>query len=219
MSSLGFILIAGTIGKDANFYIDPSVTNLIGVLYAEGSVMSRNASGLFYYGVPSGGVARGDIQELKNQLFWQGSIASRNTIAGAGNELAPEGIDCLPGDTSLSCAQRYDFDYLRRFTAISNNPVTPTESAIANDGSFSGGGCCGPACGGGLPAGTCQLGSLPTTIVLNGSGAIVEKDATGNKVSEVSPFYVEKDRRTEVSDLTPPGFSVSVRMETRQEIR
>jgi|GEM_PF-2651890 len=229
-SSLGFILIAAKIGEGANVYVSPAPTNLVGSLYAEGSLIGCSDTGSGscasparqYYG---GGTA--DLQELKNQLFWQGSIASRNTIAGAGIKKKPDGISCItPGDTELSCAQRYDLDYLRRFTsvvteyvaedltAIPPQPEQLATSAIMNNGRFSGGGCCGTedGCTAGA-AGLCKLPDplvLPTTVVLDGGGQIVEAD------SELSTFYIEPSKR---AAFTPPGFSLTTGQESTQTIR
>ncbi|MBI5422396.1 hypothetical protein HZA44_04655 [Candidatus Peregrinibacteria bacterium] len=202
-SSLGLILIADEIGKGSNVYVSPEITNLVGTLYAEGSLISRNSSGQLYYGGSAG-----NVQELKNQLYWQGSIASRNTIGGAGIKKVPDGIACEPGDTQIECAQRYDLDYLRRFTAIVD--ATTGDSSIANDGKFSGGGCCGTVdCG--ASGGTCQLGTLPSIVKLLGDGKI-NKDA-----SELSTTYIEREPRAAANP--PPGFTVSGGQETTQTIR
>jgi hypothetical protein len=197
-SSLGFILIAENIGNGAaNVYISPDPTNLVGSLYAEGSLISHNNAGEDYYG---GG--KGDVKDLKNQLYWQGSLASRNTIAGAGIKKVPEGIKCLDQDTEQECAQRYDLDYIRRFTAVIDTANTTSGSMISNDGKFSGGGSC--------PAGKCSMGTLPTVVKLNGNQ--VNKGS-----SELSTFYIEPSSRT--SNNPPPGFSTIGGQESTQTIR
>ena len=188
-SSLGFILIAESIGNGA--------TNLVGSLYAEGSLISRNNAGEDYYG---GG--KGDVKDLKNQLYWQGSLASRNTIAGAGIKKIPEGIQCLAGDTDMECAQRYDLDYIRRFTAMIDTTNPTSGSIISNEGQFSGGGSC--------PAGKCNLGTLPTVVKLNGN-------QINKGTSELSTFYIEPTSRT--SNNPPPGFSTIGGQESSQTIR
>ncbi|QQR84179.1 hypothetical protein IPJ72_03260 [Candidatus Peregrinibacteria bacterium] len=91
-ASFGIILVANQIGDGANVYLQPSVTNVAAILYAEGSVLSRDASGGLYYGAGAG-----DLQDLSNQLYWRGSIASRNTIGGAYTQQIPAGISCLSG--------------------------------------------------------------------------------------------------------------------------
>lgn len=196
-ASLGLILIAEEIGKGSNVYLSPEITNMVGTLYSEGSLISRNAAGQVYYG---GNGA--NVQELKNQLYWQGSIASRNTIGGAGIKKVPDGIACEATDTQIECAQRYDLDYLRRFTAIVD--AATGDSAIANDGKFSGGGTCAN--------GVCVLGgSMPSIVKLNGDGRI-NKDA-----SELSTTYIEREPRAAANP--PPGFTVSGGQETTQTIR
>ncbi|MFC1733479.1 hypothetical protein ACFL6I_24535 [candidate division KSB1 bacterium] len=215
-SSLGIILIAENlsktdVGKAANFYITPDPTNIVGVLYAEGSIMSRTRdNSAFYYGGASG-----NVTELANQLYWLGSIASRNSIAGAGRQPEPlipagieEGVGCLSGDSSFNCAQRYDFDYLRRFTAV----VAQTgESQIANDGKFSGGGCCELVCDAALNEGECKQGTIPSLVTIDANKHIVEAD------SELSPFFIQREPRT--INNPPPGFTTSEAVESSQVIR
>lgn len=214
-ASLGIIVIAEEIGNGANTYISHVPTNIAATLYTEGSVISRPADStiasnlsdpaLVYYG--GGG---GDVQDLGSQLYWQGSIASRNTIGGAGQEKVPDGIECLEGDARLNCAQRYDFDYLRRFTTVnkhddSDHPEEVTASLVANKGNFSGGGSCDN------DTGTCTAGLLETLIALDGEGYIDEEN------SELAPFFVEKDSR--VLNNPPPGFTISGGLDSTQEIR
>jgi len=202
-ASIGIIVIAENIGQGADVYISPAITNIVGTLYAEGSVLS-GAPGIVYYG--GGG---GNIQDLNNQLYWRGSLASRNTIGGTGQDPVriPDGTTCEPGDTDLSCAQRYDFDYIRRFTPV----VDAGTSTIVGGGLFSGGGCCGTGCDPDRAEGTCQLGPLlPTTVVLDGN-QIDEAE------SELAVFFVAPDPRT--LSYPPPGFTVPKSFEFIQEIR
>jgi len=203
-ASFGIIVIAENIGQGADVYIDPAITNLVGVLYTEGSVLS-GAPGTVYYGGGSG-----NVQDLRNQLYWKGSIASRNTIGGSGQDPVriPDGTVCEDGDTDLSCAQRYDFDYLRRFTAVVDE-VGGT-SSIVGGGLFSGGGCCGTGCDPDITDGTCQFGTLPTIIVLDGN-------QIDEAQSELAVFFVEPDPRT--TAYPPPGFTVPKSFESIQEIR
>ncbi len=203
-ASIGIIVIAENIGQGADVYVSPAVTNIVGTLYAEGSVLSGAPDTLYYGG------GSGNVQDLKNQLYWKGSIASRNTIGGTGQEpvRVPEGVECLDGDTDTSCAQRYDFDYMRRFTAV----VDGGESTVAGGGLFSGGGCCGTGCAPDIAEGTCQYGQdyLPTLIKLDG-GQIDEAE------SELAVFFVEKDPRT--LNHPPPGFTLAGGFESIQDIR
>ncbi len=192
-SSFGIIMLPDDKGKGANVYIDPEPTNIKAILYTEGSVLSRNEKGHLYYGGEDG-----KAKELKNQLYWFGSIASRNTIAGTAQKKKPEGIDCHANDSELDCAKRYDFDYLRRFT------VSDTYTKIANDGLFSGGGEC--------KNGNCSAGneSLPPAIVLDENK--IDKDK-----SELAPFFVKKDPASLTNP--PPGFTVTTGLKSKQEIR
>ena len=209
--SFGIILIADKIGEGSNAFITPDPTNITAVLYAEGSLLSRSDDGKLYYGDPSS-PASGNVKDLKNQLYWRGSIASRNTIAGAGQKKKPEGITCLPGDTDFSCAQRYDLDYLRRFTPI----IDPTQgSIIANNGLFSGGGCCGADVTCGMPVGQCKLGSLTSLVKLDTANS--KPNQIIESTSQLATVYVEKDPAT--VNNPPPGFTVTIGLESTQEIR
>jgi hypothetical protein len=213
-SSLGIIVIAENIGQGANVFLSPAPTNVVGSLYAEGSLLgcSEAASSCVDATDPKGaldfdhmyyGAAGGDIQDLKNQLFWQGSIA------GAGVLKIPDGIVCPAGDTELSCAQRYDLDYLRRFTP-SVTPAPAASSLIMNNGKFSGGGCCDVSCG--APVSGCTFPNpqlLPSTVVLSG-------DQIDDLKSELSTFYIEPSKR---ATFIPPGFSLTTGQETTQTIR
>ncbi|MCK5602416.1 hypothetical protein KAR91_11115, partial [Candidatus Pacearchaeota archaeon] len=209
-ASLGIIVIAENIGEGANTYVSSVPTNIATTLYTEGSVISRPAEdsdlsdpkSLVYYGG-----ATGNVQDLGSQLYWQGSIASRNTIGGAGQEKVPEGISCLEGDARLNCAQRYDFDYLRRFTTVNKiEDGSVIASQIANGGQFSGGGSCDDNI-------TCITGSLPSLITLTtGATGFIDEDN-----SELAPFFVEKDPRA--LNNPPPGFTLSGGLDSTQVIR
>ena len=158
-----------------------------------------NVNGGVYYG---GGT--GNITELANQLYWRGSIASRNTIAGAGQQSKPEGVSCESADTLFTCAQRYDLDYLRRFTPVIDS-TNGNFTRIANNGLFSGGGSCDPA------TGRCSLGLLPSVIKLDADQHI------NTATSQTATVYVEKDTAT--VNNPPPGFSIISGLESQQEIR
>ncbi|MBN1258970.1 hypothetical protein JXA05_04415, partial [Candidatus Peregrinibacteria bacterium] len=60
----------------------------------------------------------------------QGGIASRNTLGGAARKEVPGGASCEAGVTPLLCAQRYDMDYLRRFTIEGDTPSGSVSSAL-----------------------------------------------------------------------------------------
>ena len=197
--SFGIILIANGLGKGSNLYISPKPTNVAAILYAEGSLISRNNKNQSYYGK-----AKGNIKDLVNQLYWLGSIASKNTIAGTILKKVPNGVTCISGETKLSCAKRYDLDYLRRFTAFIDTDANT--SYIGGNGKFSGGGSCDPI------ERTCYSGHLylPQLIQLNG-GQIDKKN------SKLAPLFIEKDIKA--LSYPPPGFTISSGLITDQEIR
>ncbi|MBU1934765.1 hypothetical protein KKF04_01795, partial [Patescibacteria group bacterium] len=194
-SSFGIIALADENGEGGNVFIGPDSTNIVGLLYAEGSMISSPDGIHVYYGTNAL-----DANELKNQLYWQGSIVSKNTIGGAPNRVFPENVYCFASDNA-SCAQIYDMDYIRRFTVNTYQPLGGGYSA--DNILFSGGGSC---IAGDPPV--CSLGTLPTTIVLDGNSLI---DMTA---SDIDPFYVEKSTRT-----APPGFTVTGGFEQAVEIR
>ncbi|MDH5596879.1 MAG: hypothetical protein OEY44_02135, partial [Candidatus Peregrinibacteria bacterium] len=192
-SSFGMIVMQDTNGGGGNVYLDPAPTNIVGLLYAEGSLLSSPDGGTtLYYGLG------GNAKDLKNQLFWQGSIASRNTIGGAPSRIVPDGVDCF-GLTADSCAQVYDLDYTRRFIVLydENNSVYYSPDGYL----FSGGGTCNTT-----PV--CSLGSLPTTVTLS-AGTINQANS-----KSLDTFFIERDNR-----LVPPGFSSSGGLTSSQEIR
>lgn len=186
-SSLGFILLSES-SQGGNVYLSPSITNMAGNLFAEGSLLSSPDGSRFYYGDLS-------PEPLSNQLFWQGSIASLNTLGGANTSLIPQGIACPTGLLPYPCSQRYDLNFLRRFS------VLPDGSGISNNGLFSGGGRC-------LPGG-CSLGPLPTIIELLPDNKIDRSDPNTLKA-----FFIEPLLRP-----APPGFSVTTELESSQVIR
>lgn len=100
-------------GYGGNLYVDPSITNIVGTYILDGSIMS-------YDGVSEIGVS--NIGILKNQLHIYGSILSENTFGGS--RMNP--IKC-PTLLNISCttisdAQKYDLNYLRRYYLYSSIP-------------------------------------------------------------------------------------------------
>jgi hypothetical protein len=87
-ASLGVIVLKDNNGNGGNVYIDQTVTNIVGAFYVEGSVMSakdNNSDGAIaeneiYDGFNTDLDATTDLR--KYQLYWQGSLVSRNTIGG-----------------------------------------------------------------------------------------------------------------------------------------
>ncbi|MDO8643732.1 MAG: hypothetical protein Q7S00_02045, partial [bacterium] len=140
---------------------------------------------------------------LSNQLLWQGSLASKNTIGGAASLKIPSGRTCA-GTSSLNCAQRYDLDFLRRFTA--------TDKKVTNNGLFSGGGNCDEL--------TCQAGTgnLPSVVTLTDTDADGTDDTIAVDTSILDPFFIQKDDRR-INTNPPPGFRTSSQQEFFQEIR
>lgn len=204
-TSFGIIVIQDSDGIGGNVYLDPKPTNMVGLLYAEGSLLSRSSAGDYYYG------AGGDIGELKNQIFWQGGIASRNTIGGATNLVFPKGTDGNPADCSLwnndptSCSQAYDLDFVRRFTTIKDS-VTGIEYSPAGY-LYSGGGQCSDL----APDPNCSDPTLPSTVTILGSGTAASIDPDSKSLDT---FFIERDNRP-----VPPGFSSGGGLTSSQEIR
>ncbi len=202
-ASLGFILLKnddpayndpGNIVSDtdrgANIFISAEPTNIIGNVYAEGALISYDSvASSFYYGTNA--ISSTD---LKHQLYWQGSIASSNTIGGASRTQLPEGKGCDDGSTNLACAQRFDLDFLRRFAVVNNVTTDPSVR-------YSGGGTCNP---------TCTPGPLPSSITESGGTIDVNN-------SDIDAFFIEKDAK--LDNNPPPGFALSSGTSTSQEIR
>jgi len=198
-SSLGIMTLQNENGEGGNVYIDPAPTNLVGLLYAEGSLLSSPDGGnTLYYGNGKDPIA------LKNQLYWQGSIVSRNSIGGSANNIRPAHVDCSQWNDDLSaCSKAYDLDLLRRFSPIYNNDqkgyYTKSETL------FSGGGNCienDPP--------QCSQGPLPTTITLDNQTTLFD---SGNSKS-LDTLYIERDNRA-----TPLGFTNAGSFISSQEIR
>ncbi len=92
-NSLGIIVLADENGNGGNVYVYPEVTNVVGALYAEGSVISVNSAGNpdEYVNWDNDSQCSADGSEgicdrstdLRNQLYWQGLLISQNTIGGS----------------------------------------------------------------------------------------------------------------------------------------
>jgi hypothetical protein len=121
----------GVIVLNGDIFVYPEVTNVVGAFYSEGSLVSVNASGKCGEDTsPSCGGSAGFCDrsyELRNQLYWKGIIATRNTIGGADSSPVkfPSGVDtscpppscstATPSCTSSEIARIYDLAYLRTF--------------------------------------------------------------------------------------------------------
>ena len=127
--SLGVIVLNGDI------FVYPEVTNLVGAIYAEGSVISVNVQG--HYGEDASSTCDGSAgfcdrsYELRNQLYWKGLLATRNTIGGSDKSPAdcPAGVSC----DSRNTARVYDLAYLRTFHPNSGGERS---SGTTSDASF-----------------------------------------------------------------------------------
>jgi len=192
-SSLGIILLGDSKGQGANVYVDPGITNMVGSLFAEGSLLSSPNGSTLYYG--STGV---NASALKNQLFWQGSIATLNTLGGANQNVLPAGVECLGPLTLLDCAQRYDLNFLRRFS------VTSDGLSILNGGLFSGGGSC--------INGSCSIPPSPLSSFSTVSISAGKIDK--NNSESLDAFYISPTSRP-----APPGFSLTSELQSAPVIR
>lgn len=105
-----------------NIYIDPSVTDIHAVMYADRSLISYNWSEL------DGGTP---ASNLANQLYIRGSVFSENTIWASQNTPpeCPYYVDTSDCNTQNQ-AMKYDLNFLRKYILvqtvdIDGNPVWP----------------------------------------------------------------------------------------------
>jgi len=98
-----------------NIYIDPSVTDIHAIMYADKSLISYNGSEL-------DGSTPSSV--LANQLYIYGSIFSENTIWGSVTDTCPfyENSTCTP-----AVSRKYDLNYIRRYVR-----VQPTDASGAS---------------------------------------------------------------------------------------
>ncbi|MDD2487536.1 MAG: hypothetical protein PHS92_04150 [Candidatus Gracilibacteria bacterium] len=89
-----------------NVYINPNVTNLVGMIVADGSILNYDGSNLIT-----------NPDSLRRQLFIYGSIMTANSIGGyiPGNSKCPYGADKY-NSCDEAQAKKYDFTYLRYFS-------------------------------------------------------------------------------------------------------
>ncbi len=102
------IIVTQKNGVGGNIYIDPSVTDIHAILYADRSLMSYNPSSWEY-----DGDTQADI--LPNQLYIRGTVLSENTIGGAVTTTCPYYIN---NTCNLSLSKKYDLNYLRRYILV-----------------------------------------------------------------------------------------------------
>lgn len=127
---LGIIVLKDlSSGDGGNVYIAPGVTNIQANIYADGAVFS-------YDGVPADINGSGEpifadestrFNLLKNQLYFEGSIASQNTIGGAVKSppILGDGTVASAAEGSYgavpsgrSQARLYDLNFLRYFGLV-----------------------------------------------------------------------------------------------------
>ncbi|MBN2306544.1 hypothetical protein JXD20_01015 [Candidatus Peregrinibacteria bacterium] len=201
-TSFGMIVIQNSDGFGGSVFLDPAPTNIVGLLYAEGPLLSTPDAGTsFYYS--TGGP---DASALGNQLLWQGSIASKNTIGGASTLVTPENADCSRWDSQAACSQAYDLDFTRRFTTIEDQDTGDTYAPASV--LFSGGGSCviGPI--------NCTAGPILATTVELMAGTPPNLTVIDPDSQSLDAFFIERDNRP-----VPPGFSSKGGLTSTQEIR
>lgn len=102
---LWIVVLKDSNGNWWNIYIDPSVSQIKSILYADKSLISYNWIELWWNAA---------FSLLKNQLYIFGSVFSENTIGWS--RASP--LKCpyyITSCTSLDEAQKYDLNYLRRY--------------------------------------------------------------------------------------------------------
>jgi hypothetical protein len=133
---LGIIALSKN-GLGWNIYINPDVTDIHALLYADRSVLS-------YDGTKEFDGSNSNASELNNQLYVKGSIFSENTIWGS--RKTPIACPFFVGTCTQDIAQKYDMNYLRRYfiyDSNANGTIQPTVDFPANGGSRSIGGWIG----------------------------------------------------------------------------
>lgn len=137
--SLGIIVIKDVDGNGGNVYIDPAVTNLVGGIYAEGSLISAedDANNAIQNTEIYDGF-NGNKMDLVNQLFLKGTLITHNTIGGSRQDPVtfPEMVDenCGELGSGQPCAERYDLNYMRIF---STSGATVLNGGMASIGTTS----------------------------------------------------------------------------------
>ena len=116
--------------KDDNWnwgklYIDPEVSRIDAIIYADKSILSYNTT---YWEIsPNNGWT---YEVLKKQLFIKGSVFSENTIWGSRKDtpVCPFYLNYSESQCSLDEAQKYDLNYLRRWIIDKNWNIITEES-------------------------------------------------------------------------------------------
>lgn len=118
-SILGVYIEKWDTWQGGNLYIDPSITNIVGTYVLDGAVSSYEFGALL-----DGNTS---VNRLKNQLYIYGSIMSENTLGWS--RMNPVQCPTLLNIASctLSIAQTYDLNYLRRYYLIDSTLISPTD--------------------------------------------------------------------------------------------
>lgn len=123
---LGLIAIEKD-GNGGNIYIDPSVTDIHAVMYADKSLVSYDGSNELD--------GNTQAEELAKQLYIYGSVFSENTIGWGETGACPYYINSC----SDVLAKKYDLNYLRRYILVQpvdsdGNPVGDKRPQYEPDG-------------------------------------------------------------------------------------
>ncbi|MCH8518901.1 hypothetical protein LAT59_04025, partial [Candidatus Gracilibacteria bacterium] len=108
MKSTGYSVTNKGYEDIGNIYIEPNVSQIHAIMYADGGIISTSGGQALGYNSAS----RSSI--LSSQLYIKGSIFSRNTLGGS--ELR-DGVYMLPGSIAtqdIDSAVQYDLRHLRR---------------------------------------------------------------------------------------------------------
>ena len=108
-------------GQGWNIYIDPQVTDIHAIMYADRSLISYDGANEL------DGSTQAD--EVANQLYIYGSIFSANTIGGSLTTTCPYYVASSDCDSDTS--EKYDLNLLRRYILVQPldvdwNPTGPT---------------------------------------------------------------------------------------------
>lgn len=123
-ASFGVVALHG-VYSGGDILVHPTVTHLVGSYYVEGSVLGVDAGWNLF---TAAGVSRDNsawYTALANQLFWNGTVISRNTLGGAGDPtwprrntpIGPRGVIVASWDQATT----YDLGLLREFGVCHNS--------------------------------------------------------------------------------------------------
>ncbi|MDD2565604.1 MAG: hypothetical protein PHY51_02065, partial [Candidatus Gracilibacteria bacterium] len=114
---LGIIMIGNPgNGTKSQVYIDEGITNGVGTIYTDGSIQSSYYNGTNDVNIytPSNINNRG-----LNQLYWQGSFISKNTLGGSiGTLKCPYGSVNYTTCSTEKIAKKYDLLFFRRYKLV-----------------------------------------------------------------------------------------------------